>query len=284
MKTILVPIDFSKNADNALNYAISLAKKEKAKIILLHAFNIAYLSPDVPIEYFSEHFSAIEQESKKKLDALCLKIRKSGIIKCESIHEEGFTVDIILDAIKKKKVSMVVMGTQGASGIKEVLMGSNTAKVISKASCPVIAVPEKASFDGIKRIVYATDYRSSDIVALKQLVDIAKVFKSWINVVHIADGEYVRENEEKYIEKFAKKVKQKIDYKNISFQLLYSKDIEKKLEQYIKKESVSILAMSTKHRNLIEQLFGRSITKKLAYHTGIPLIAFHYKQKSVVLI
>ena len=144
-------------------------------------------------------------------------------------------VDIILDVIKQRKPNLVEMGTKGASGVKEVLMGSNTAKVIDKASHPVIAVPEKASFDGIKKIVYATNYHSSDIIALKQLTDIAKVFKSWINVIHISAGEYTLESEEEYLQKFAKKVKQEINYKYISYQLLHASEIEKSLNNTLKR-------------------------------------------------
>lgn len=280
MKTILVPTDFSKNASNALNYAISIAKKEKAKIILLHAYNIVYLSSDMPIEYFAEELFSAERAAKKQLDALSIRVNKSGL-KCETINKQGAPVDIIIDSIKNKKPEFIVMGTKGASGIKEVFMGSNTAKVIAKATCPVIAVPERASFDGMKKIAYATNYSFSNFADLKQLVNLAKIFKSRIKLIHVADKEYTQRD---YMTRFTEKVKQKVKYKYISAQLLESTDIEKKLEQYIKKESVSILAVSTKHRNLIERLFEKSITQKLAFHTKVPLLAFHHKQESVILI
>ncbi len=284
MKTILVPTDFSRYAKKALDYAISIAKKTNGRIILIHAHNMVYISPDVPMTYYSEELSAIEKEAKKKLNKLCTKINVSDKLQCETINKQGFAVDIILDTVKKKKVNLVVMGTKGASGMKEIFIGSNTAKVISKASCPVIAVPERNTISDIKKIVYATDFHTSDITSLKQLAEIASVFKAKISVIHIADKEYTTAEEEEYMEKFTQKVKQKVNYKSISCKLLYASDIEKKLEEYIVKEPIDLLAVSTKHRNLIERFFGKSITQKLAYHTKIPLIVFHYKQEPVVLI
>lgn len=283
MKTILVPTDFSKNANNALKYAVSLAKKAKAKIILLHAYHAVYFSSDVPIEYFSEQLFSIELAAKKQLEALAAKVTKSGL-KCEIINKQGLPVDSIIGCIKDKRADLLVMGTQGASGLKEVLVGSNTASVIGKATCPVITVPAKASFDGMKKIGYATNYRSSDLTALKQLVALAKVFKSRIKLIHIADGEYTLTHEKEYMEEFTEKIKSKTNYNHISTRLLESSDVEKKLEQYLKKESVNLFVVSTKHRNLIERFFGKSITKKLAYHSKVPLMVFHHKKKDIVFI
>lgn len=283
MKTILVPTDFSKNANNALNYAIAMAKKEKAKIILMHAYDIIYLSADAPMEYYAEGLEATKNATQKMLSTLASRMEKSRI-KYEIVNLQGLPVDSIVDIVKQKKVDFVIMGTKGASGLKEVLIGSNTEKVIAKASCPVIAVPEKASFNGVKKIAYATNYRSSDFVVLKQLVKLAQTFKSGIKLVHIANGEYTLIHEKEYMKNFIEKVKQKTHYNRISSELLENEDIGKTLAQYIKKESVDILAVSTKHRSLFERLFSKSITKKLAYHTKVPLMVFHHKQESIVFI
>jgi nucleotide-binding universal stress UspA family protein len=278
MKKILVPIDFSKNSENALDYSIELAQKEDATIFLMHSYYVMYTNPEIPMEFIVEQSSVIQKDSDIRLGELCKKTAKYDNLKCETISLEGFVVDSILSFIKKKKIDLVVMGTKGSSGITEMLIGSNTAKVITKASCPVIAVPEKAIFDGIKKIAYATNYLSTDITALKKLVEFTKKFKASIEVVHIADGECQYACEESYLEKFSKKVKQKISYKAISYQLLIGEEIEKKLEQYIKKEAISLLALSARQGNIFERIFRGSLTKKLAYHTTVPLIVFHQKK------
>lgn len=283
MKTILVPTDFSKNANHALKYAVELAKKENAKILLLHAYHTTYVAPDVPYQYAAAIFGATIEDTDKKLRSLLKRIQIKNI-KCEAINIERFPVDAIIDVADKTKPYLIVMGTKGATGISEVLMGSNTAKVIEKAKCPVIAVPEKAKFGSINHITYATDYQTSDLEALKRLVEIAKLFDSFITILHVADQSLAYDDDTEFMIKFKKKVIAKIKYPKIQYKLIYGKNVVKDLESYIKRGKPDLFAMSTKHRNIYEKLFDSSITKKMAYHTKVPILAFHYKQDSIVFI
>ncbi|MEI8137727.1 MAG: universal stress protein [Bacteroidota bacterium] len=284
MKNILVPTDFSKNADNALYYAIELAKKENAKLILLHAYNIKYESGAVPYSLIAEETAGLKKESNKQLKESCLKITHAGKIKYESLSIEGFTVDVILNISKEKEIDMVVMGTKGATGFSNVIFGSNTAKIIEKAKCPIIAVPEDASFQSIKKITYATSYNHSDFRALKKIVEIAEPFNAQINVLHISDNIESPEIEKGLMKAFMEEVNHKIQYNNISFQIMRGENIEDALEEYIEEGSTNMLVMSTHHRNFFDKIFGKSVTKHMAYHTKIPLMAFHYNSKTSVKI
>ncbi len=282
MKTILVPTDFSKNSFNAVEYASAIAKKENAKIILLNAYH--YTPPATDIPMLSDIFETMRTASNERLSALCSEIIKSKKIKCEYISKFDFAVTAIIETSKKEKADLIVMGTKGASGIKEILMGSNTASVIEKAKCPVIAVPENAVFSRIKNIVYASDYHESDIDALRKSVEIAKLFKAKITILHCSDGEYNRLSEEEYMKSFENKVQKKIRYEKMSFKLVYGSFMEGLLQKEIEQSSYDLIAMSTGHRNLFEKIFGRSVTKKMAFHSEIPLMAFHHKKESVVFI
>lgn len=277
MKKILVPTDFSKNADNALDYAVQIAKKTNSKIILFHVFYIAYYSYDSQMDFMTEQSFQIQENTKNNLVGLCEKVKQTFGLECEYISKEGFVVDSIIGISEEEDVDMIIMATKGASGIKEMLMGSNTAKVIGRTSCTLIAVPEKASYDGIQKIAYATDYNGNDINSIKLLVEFAEVEHSEIKIIHVVDGENKYEYEESFLKKYGEKIKKRINYKDISYQLIFGVDVEKKLEQYLKKESISLLGISTKKRNLFRRIFGKSITRKLVYHTKIPLIVFHHK-------
>lgn len=286
MKTLLVPTDFSKNAGNALDYAVSIAKKDKCKIVLLHVYNPLISPPsfDIPVQYYADAFESIQKEAYTKLTKLKNKIAKTAKVEIEIVVKEGLAVETIIDVAKKKRAYLVIMGTKGASGLTKVVIGSNTAKVIEKIKCPVIAVPEKAKFDGMRQIAYATQYHSSDMPALKRLTELSKVFKPTINLVHIADGAYSIETEQDYMEKFKDKVKKATKVKSIVPAVIEGKSIENELEQYFKKNKIDLLVISTKHRNFIEKLFGKSITKTLIFHSKVPLLVFHHKQTSVALI
>jgi nucleotide-binding universal stress UspA family protein len=282
MKTILVPTDFSKNANNALDYAIAIAKKEKAKIILLHAYNVIYIYPDVPVQYAADQMRATEYGAKKQLDALCAKVEVGGKLKCDYFNRQGLAVDIILEASQKMKPDLIVMGTKGASGVQEVLIGSNTAKVMEKAKCPVIAVPNKVAYSPIKNITYATNYETSDIEALRKLVDIAKLFDARITLLHIYYDGFAPDLQEEHMLKFKNKISSKIRYKKMVFKFVYGKNLMKVLEDHVKQESPDLLSMSTHHRNLFDKLFGSSLTKKMSYHSKVPLMAFHSKKARAV--
>lgn len=283
-KTILVPTDFSKGAGNALEYAVALAKKENAKIILLNVYHLTVYISELTGKSDRQIVEEMESSVNKNLQSLCRNISKTKKVKCEYISKYDLAVDGILDTIREIKPDMVIMGTKGASGVKEILMGSNTAKVIEKAKCPVIAVPENASFKGIRLITFATDYHASDIDVIKKLAEIAKPFNAKINVLHASEEDLTHEAEEMGIERFKNLVSKKIKYNKISFRVLYGRYLENVLQNHIKEESPDLLAMSTREKNFIERLFGTSTTKRMAYHTNVPLLAFHHKQESVVFI
>jgi nucleotide-binding universal stress UspA family protein len=282
MKTILVPTDFSKNANNALDYAIKLAEKENAKIILLHAFHVTYIYPDVPMQYLNEQIESAEEIANKQLKLLCEKVEKSKILECEFINKESSAVDFILETITKRKPDLVVMGTKGASGIEEMLVGSNTAKVVEKAKCPVIAIPENATFSSIENITYATDYFTSDINAVEKLVEIAKLFNAKITLLHVCFEVYTHDAEEEFMDTFKNKVINEIPYNKLAFKLVYGKNLIDVLEDYVKHESPDLLSMSTDYKNLFDKFFGTNSTKKMTYNTKVPLLAFHYKHIPVV--
>lgn len=284
MKTILVPTDFSFSANNALNYAVKLAKKEHSKILLLHVFHVPYPIVEHPMDMAIQENITTRKETEKQIKLLAEKIKKLHI-DCDSYIEEGVLVDVVLDVVKKKKVDFIVMGTRGSSGLSEIFMGSNASNVIGKVTCPVIAVPEDAIFNDLKKIVYATDYNSADITNLKYLVEISKVFKSSIEIVHVVDNDILTEQEqEEKMEKLKRKISSKINNTKLSYKVLFDSNIEEKLEHYLLTKNSSLLATSTEQGGFFENLFKSSFTKKLVCHTKIPLLAFHHKKTSEVFI
>lgn len=276
-KTLLVPTDFSANAKNAVDYAVAMAKKGNYKIILLNGFEISYPTSEIPVPIVTEEVSIAQKNAEKKLALLCQQIASNSKVECDYKCKEGRGIDVILDTEKKIKPTFIIMGTKGASGVKEFLFGSNTSKVIEKAKCPVIAVPKKGAFKG-GTILFSTDYNPSDIDALKEVAQIAEKLNSTITLFHVADNELTIETEEGLMDAFLKLSGKKMKYKKITPQIEYGATPEKTLEKFIKKNKPGLVAMSTKHRTVFERIFSSSVTKKIANHTHTPLLAFHYKK------
>ncbi len=283
-KTILVPTDFSKGAEHALTYATALAKREKGDVLLLHAFHITYPTSETLVARVVEEISRDEEEAVQKLERIVSELKRTEKINCGFICKQGLAVDVILEVIKEKKPQLVIIGTKGAGWIKEMIIGSNTAKVIEYAKCPVIAVPENAEYNGINKITYAADYHTSDVTALRKIVEIARPFKAEITVIHVSDNEFTAATDEELLKKFRNLAANKINYDKVKFKLEHGKYLEKALQEHIKKEKPDVLAMSTHYRGILDKMFGTSVTKKMAYHCQIPLLAFHHKHESVVFI
>ena len=156
MKKILFPTDFSPVANNALEFAMEFNKKINAKILLFHSFFVPISATEIPIVIPTD----IELETEaigliNKLKTKYLKKYPQNHFSVE-VHE-GVPEFEIVDAAKKFKCDLIIMGTHGASGMKKFLMGSNTVSVIDKSVLPVIAVPEKAKINGLKKIVFASN-------------------------------------------------------------------------------------------------------------------------------
>lgn len=283
MTTILVPTDFSKNAENAINYAINLAKKQNAKLFLLHAYEVGYATGYVPFEMINDEKEVARKDAESRLETIYMGIKEKGVI-CDYEVIENAAVDAILEGTKEKKADLIVMGTKGATGFLEAVFGSNTAKVIEKATCPVIAVPGNTNFKPIKHITYATDYKYSDIHALRKAADIAKQFSAQLNILHIANKLQSDNEETELMKKFMDDVSGKINYKDMTFEILEGLNTETALQEYLSKKPVDLLVMSAHHRSFLDKIFGNSISKQIANYTPVPLMVFHYRNKKSVTV
>ena len=282
MKTILIPTDFSENAANAFRYGIAFAKKLSAKIIL---YNVIHVPTDVVPPIIATSFDEMEKKALTKLENWkyeYLKHEKSVEVQC--IVETGFAGDEIILHAKKRNVDLIIMGTKGATGLFEKMMGSITSNVIEKAPCPVLAIPENISLNDIKRIVFATDYRDNDFESLVNITEIAKNFNAEILVLHVALNDKDFELENAHFDAFTDKVNNTIPYHQFAFHLLKGKNVEEELSHFLKEVHTDILVVSTAKRNLIAKLFNHSVTKGIAQHPEIPLFAFHVKNFANIVI
>jgi len=276
MKTILVPTDFSKSAENALYYAIELAKKNHAKIILLHASHINATDYIIPMDILKNEHEKEDVKNDLLAKKELIKIEHAGNIECEYIDTDQEVINGIVKTIDEKKIDMVIMGTKGSQNILNELFGSNTSKLIQRSNVPVIAVPENYTSREIKKITYATAFYSTDVKAIKRIVEIAKLYHAQVNILHVISDDMNYATEKDQFRNFMNEVNQKINYQNISFQIIQGKNVTDGIENYIKTNDTNIMVMSTQQRNFFERLFQKSNTKKVALNSEIPLMAIHH--------
>ncbi|HKR04586.1 MAG TPA: universal stress protein [Bacteroidia bacterium] len=274
MKTILVPTDFSKNADNACKYAIEIAKETKSKIILMHAYETPVLYTEVPLTMQMDYM-VLAKSASVELKKYHDKISKTAKgVKIELVLQQGLASARIKEIALEKKVDLIVVGTTGKGALEKMIMGSNAARIIRKTPCLVLAIPPKAKYEGLKKIVYATDLLNENLNHAKTLIPFAKIFNSeilFLNVnTHLLSG-----NEEDDLKKIRTKIKSHVRYPKTSGYVCNDGNVANGINFFLKKHKADCLAMYTHHRGIWENIFKPSITKEVAIHPFIPLLVIH---------
>lgn len=276
MDRILVPTDFSENAKNALHYAYHLARVNNARIHLFHTYHIPYIHAEMPAGMYQTAINEAEQEAKDNMEELVKEVLKKDTGEAVNFEYDcklGFAVEEILNHAEEKDVDMILMGTQGVSGLADVIFGSITSSVVDKAECPVLAIPENCTYEKTDNIAFATSYDKSDLHALKKLVDFASPFNATIKVVHVnEEGETIEKQQE---EDFKQGIKGEIDYKHLEFEVCEANDVAEGINKYVDDHDIDLIAVMKKKRSMFQNLFHRSITRKMAFHAKVPLLAFH---------
>ncbi len=273
MKTFLLPTDFSDNALHALHYACSLNRKLNAKLVLFHSYVIPVYSTDIPLTV--PHDTELRKASEPALRELKDRLGKEfpGMEIEVDLHQ-GYPEEEIVFAADKHRADLIIMGTQGASGLREALVGTISAAVMEYANCPVMAVPAECNYKDFSKIVFATNYAEGDFLYVEQVLDFARPFGADLILLHISSGEFERSLEFDAIERFKERIKEDSNYKKVHFKLMESKNVYEGMNHYLDEVQADLVAMTMRKRSFIQKLFKRSITQKMSYHTSIPLIAF----------
>ena len=270
---ILVPTDFSKNANHAIDYAAVVAKATGAELLLLYVYSPPVTRNNLAYPLITEEMGRAKKEANEQLLNKCNEISEAYRISCHSLVMTGNLVDEIIGKAVDVKIDMIIMGTQGASGIDQVLFGSNTAAVIERASCPVLAVPAQTKPFIPRKIVFATDYQDNDMQTMKAVTNLTTSFKAELLIVHVSKEPLKSERD--LIEQFSKAVAKETGFKEPFYYVMPHDDIQKGIDLFVDSVGADLIALSMRKRNIFEKLFDKSLTKKMAYHTRLPLLVFH---------
>ncbi len=287
MKKVLLPIDFSDNAQQAVKYAIEMFGEKvyqgKIEFILFYVepyrSKLAPLASRFPYAVNVSPQELVEQRKEKLIDySKGLKdVYPDQQFKVEFV--EGDIIDTTVNYCEENKVDLIVMGTKGATGIRKVIMGSTAKGLVSEAPCPVLVVPEAATYKAPKRILFATDFLGIDnLNVLDQLKDIVRMYKSELMTLHIySEKETAREDKEA-INKLLKNYFSTNTYKHY---FLEHHDAAEGIEEFVKGYNASMLALVSRDRTFMTDLFHQSVTKQMLTHTEIPV--FVLKEPSTVI-
>lgn len=270
MKTILFPTDFSKNADNALQYALGFARSFRAKLFIFHAQPLPITDPSMPAFLYDDLSAAILAGANTDLDQFVKKLRDQDEVDVEALVRIGPTVDEIVRVAKEKAADLIIMGTKGASNALDEWMGTETWAAIEYGTCPVLAVPENARFDTLSSIVFAADYKQIKKKAtLALMTEIMTQFGAHLKVLNVnPDLEHISARQIDAGER----LESYFEDTNLTFHFSYAEDIPQAIEHFVEEQAASLLVMIHRKRPFLKELFHQSITKKVVLHSHIPLL------------
>ncbi|MDP4284043.1 MAG: universal stress protein [Bacteroidota bacterium] len=282
IKKILIPTDFSDTAMKAAQYAAEMAKKSGGGIFLLHV-----IEPDIDSirQPYPLHDRLQEEIANNRLGELNI-LQKSinqmyPDIKTEIELAKGTITNSVLDFAESNKMDLIVMGTKGATGLKEIFMGSVTAGTIRRTKVPVLAIPEEYVFDLPDAILFATNHFEKNTNLLNKIVEVATLFSADVHVAVFVDtdtvevSDYVHNTQQlnHYLD-FLKKTYPSIVFKA---ELLEGSEFEETVEKYDVKNEVDMIAMITYPKRFLDRLMKKSVTKKMAFHSKIPVLVIPAK-------
>lgn len=268
IQKILVPTDYSKGATVATRNAFKLARLVDAQVILLHAYNVPIAtSEDLTF------ISSIKQTEEEKLEN---ELRKWGMefpgILMDSELEYGPAVDAIVSAVLRNKIDLIVMGTKGETDILDAVLGSVASNVINHAKCGTIVIPSDVNEIELSHIMLACDFHKineySFFYPLTHLLDVTDAYLSLVNVQCDLNLFSVPTKEEV-------KIDNKFYKYNHGHVYLESDDVEEALLVEADREDVDLIVLTTKHYNLWNRIWHKSLSKKMVLHATKPLLILH---------
>ena len=272
MKNILVLTDFSKKAENAAVFALKIAGKKDANIILFHSFE-KFQSVNVPESgsWGYEDFEIIKTESLtelKKLQDYLVTHQEPGAFepKISLLNEMGYDLGAnVNQLIKDENIDLIIMGAKGDDRMSHLFNGSDANDILEHASCPVLFVPEAVSFDHFKTIVFADDLKNDYTKATSFLIDIARIDNSQIILTHF--GEY-----ENNAYRSLNLIKNTLGYTNVTSRLFPLKNIGEQLRNFASFVKADLVVLIHHQNDKIQNLFYGSESKNMLNHNQVPLL------------
>lgn len=280
MKRILLPTDFSENSLNAIRYAVQLFKDQKCEFILLNTFT--------PIVYRVEYME-IGAAQSGLLDSM-KKASMDGLISVQEKIEAEFqnhnhtfskrTAFNILsaeveDLYADNVMDMIVMGTQGATGMKEILFGSNTVHVIKVAKCPLLAIPSDFEFVPPNAMLFPSDYEIDfQDKQLQPIKEIAKLYNAMLNFFHVSYTAQMTQKQHDNKEKLA------TYFKGVTsdFRTVFNENVVDAIMKFQQKNNSNFLTMINNKQSFFENLFFGSNINKIGFHVHIPFLVIPAKE------
>jgi len=286
MKTILLPTDFKKPSQKAMKFAIHIAKRANAKIIVTNCFFVPNLDINTQVELLEDFYTEQRKAAEKSLMQCCqyISLHKNShgeYIQTEFVAEQNIPSSEIEKLAEEKKADLIVMGVDDEVHLLT-LLGSTTLHVAKTSTCPVLLIHEKTKIQDFNRVYFALENIKTDLVKLKQLIPLTRIYDSEISILHIdplpKDEDaleamlYQKSQYDRLLNQIIQVYKH---YPNIHFHYNISDETFQNMNQLLQTDHPDLLVLVHKERPLLESIFHKSVIRKLLKTSDVPLLILH---------
>ena len=274
MKKILVLTDFSECADKATDTAIKLAKKNDAEILFLHwktvPFNWVQLS-----DFDAKMYPDVTKEVRNVTSELNALVNRAADQNVKATHNIAFNDDgdSVLNQIHTHDIDFVVMGSHGASGVKELFIGSNAQKVVRHSDVPVLIVKNALDQFEDQQITYLSDFEPEIFPAFEKMMEFVEAIDARIDLIYINTPDVFEETWEikERMEEFINRAGNHLAF----VEIVDASTFEKGVEIYCDMRDSDIVAMATHGRKGLARVILGSLTEKVVNHLDVSVLSLH---------
>lgn len=261
-KRILIPTDFSKNAWNALEYALELYKREQVEFYFLNA-------------YKESHLENAKELSVKGLDKILYRL---GIKtpyhghNYEVISKNLFPIDAIKKTVDTHDIEMIIMGTKGETDAGSVFYGRYAIDAMEEIqNCPVLAIPKDVTYQDPNEIVFPTSYKTTfKSRELKHLYEISRITNAPIRIVHFQDA--ILTETQKQNKLLLEKI---LDGATVTYHWIKHEELKDGLLGFVSERDSGMIAFINKKHGFFAHMFSSTLVKHLGIYSKVPVLALH---------
>jgi nucleotide-binding universal stress UspA family protein len=260
MKSVIIPVDFSDTSLNAARYVANmLAAHANTKVILYHNYENES-DRDIALSYLE----SLKRELVEKGDSTVEYELERGGDLVENIDRLAHTM----------RSTLIAMGITGRTTMGQVLIGSNTLKLVDNTIYPVLIIPPDAKYTGLKNVAFASDFEDVQTSTPEIFISsVLEMFNPMLHIVNVNAEHYVSLTEHYQNEK--QKLKKMFNQYNTEFYFIGMSDFFEALDNFTRDYKIDMVITVPRHHSSSTTLFKNTHTKKLAYHSHIPILAAH---------
>ncbi|AWG22584.1 universal stress protein UspA [Flavobacterium faecale] len=275
MKRILFPTDFSETANNAFVHALQFANTVKGELVLLHSYDLLPMDDQFFPENFAAVYDTVELSHfelfKEEIPKLRKIMEEIGLDAIQINHRlmEGKLADNIQKCIVEENIDYLIMGTTSATDWETLFSGSNSGAVVTGLKVPMLCVPLDLKYKKLKTIGFVTNYRPEDKTALHKMIELAKRINAKVKCLYIGHGNAGHTQVE--VDRWESEFKAE----PVQFMGIRSEAIKQVTLDFIKVETIDVLAVLTYKKTDFEEQFVANYSKNKAADITVPLLVFH---------